>query len=102
MSNSLILRWEWSNQSYTLDTCKEKILVVLWYIFRLTWIICQVESTSAALGMKITILKEKKTQAFKINEEYLQQVELLKALYAELRRPNHWNLDYHIFVSEYQ
>ena len=51
-------------------------------------IICQVESTCAALGMKTTILKEKNTRAFKINEEYLQQVELLKALYAELRLPN--------------
>jgi hypothetical protein len=48
----------------------------------------QQESSTAALEMKIAMLKEKNAQAFKTNKDYLQQVELLKALYAELHLPN--------------
>lgn len=45
----------------------------------------QNESTSAALEMKMSVMKEKKAEACKTNKEYSKQTELLRALYTEIR-----------------
>ncbi|KAH7352335.1 hypothetical protein KP509_19G040300 [Ceratopteris richardii] len=44
----------------------------------------QHESTQGALEMKINMLRERKVQACKTSQEYVKQIELLRALYSEI------------------